>query len=207
MDTSPILNSPGDAPVEESKGWLFRRWGSRKKQKEPRGRSTLCAEGVVTDAKTDVKEVWFAGVHTGKCILVYHVYICSNLAFLDVGGGSTLDSDPQSLANISLRWMVREVIKAQCGILFDNGALARMGAMPNTGLGIEDFFPILNTNLDPEPTASYGKGVSAYNRNDDAVCVGPDKSAKQKAENELAGGGQKDLVDAKAPMHDELGFL
>ncbi|KAG6919254.1 hypothetical protein DXG01_008050 [Tephrocybe rancida] len=58
---------------------------------------------------TDVLEVWFSGCHG------------------DVGGGSVADKEPHSLANISLRWMVRQVQQARCGIIFDEQALERAG--------------------------------------------------------------------------------
>ncbi|KAG6835925.1 hypothetical protein H0H93_013260, partial [Arthromyces matolae] len=58
---------------------------------------------------TDVLEVWFSGCHG------------------DVGGGTVPDSEMRSLANVSLRWMVREVQLAICGILFDDRALDRVG--------------------------------------------------------------------------------
>ncbi|KAG6917348.1 hypothetical protein DXG01_002919 [Tephrocybe rancida] len=58
---------------------------------------------------TDVLEVWFSGCHS------------------DVGGGAVLDSEPHSLSNISLRWMVRQIQQANCGILFDEHALEHAG--------------------------------------------------------------------------------
>ncbi|KAG6902608.1 hypothetical protein C0995_014214 [Termitomyces sp. Mi166 len=58
---------------------------------------------------TNVLEVWFSGCHS------------------DVGGGNVPDTETHSLANISLRWMVREVQQARCGILFDEKALDRHG--------------------------------------------------------------------------------
>ncbi|KAF8628631.1 hypothetical protein AX15_003766 [Amanita polypyramis BW_CC] len=61
------------------------------------------------DEECDVLEVWFAGCHS------------------DVGGGAVPNNTDHSLANITLRWMVREVIGSQCGILFDEAALARNG--------------------------------------------------------------------------------
>ncbi|KAF9793319.1 hypothetical protein BJ322DRAFT_996824 [Thelephora terrestris] len=54
-----------------------------------------------------VEEVWFAGCHA------------------DVGGGTVADDCRYSLADISLRWMVKQVILSQCGILFDLAALRR----------------------------------------------------------------------------------
>lgn len=71
---------------------------------------------------TDVLEVWFAGCHG------------------DVGGGSVSNNTPHCLADISLRWMVRQVVLSQCGILFDQDALRRAN-IPNsvfTGIG----FPV-----------------------------------------------------------------
>jgi len=54
-----------------------------------------------------VQEVWFAGCHS------------------DVGGGAVEDAVRYSLGDISLRWMVKQVILSQCGIRFDAGALRR----------------------------------------------------------------------------------
>lgn len=64
--------------------------------------------------ETDVLEVFFAGGHA------------------DVGGGNDPNNTLHSLSNISLRWMLREIVKAQCGILFDNSALKRMGIPQST---------------------------------------------------------------------------
>ncbi|KIY51549.1 hypothetical protein FISHEDRAFT_36896 [Fistulina hepatica ATCC 64428] len=61
------------------------------------------------DADTDVLEVFFAGGHT------------------DVGGGAEPTGAKHSLAYIPLRWMIREVMASQCGILFDQMALAYFG--------------------------------------------------------------------------------
>jgi len=55
--------------------------------------------------ETDVREVWFAGCHS------------------DVGGGIAKDTKPNALSNVSLRWMVGEVMKADCGVLFNPVAL------------------------------------------------------------------------------------
>ena len=54
-----------------------------------------------------VQEVWFAGCHS------------------DVGGGAVEDAVRYSLGDISLRWMVKQVILSQCGIMFDAAALRR----------------------------------------------------------------------------------
>jgi hypothetical protein len=42
-----------------------------------------------------------------------------------VGGGEVLNTVKTSLANVTLRWMVGEVMKTQCGVIFDTAALQR----------------------------------------------------------------------------------
>ncbi|KAH9060461.1 hypothetical protein EDB87DRAFT_1562060 [Lactarius vividus] len=61
------------------------------------------------DAAKRVLEVWFAGSHS------------------DVGGGLAKDTKEHALSNISLRWMVREILKTQCHIRFDEAALNQWG--------------------------------------------------------------------------------
>ncbi|KAG8830510.1 hypothetical protein FRC18_007956 [Serendipita sp. 400] len=65
--------------------------------------------GSLNTADRSVEEVWFSGVHS------------------DVGGGSEVDNARICLANIPLRWMLHEIVKAECGILFDNAELDRLG--------------------------------------------------------------------------------
>ena len=43
---------------------------------------------------------------------------------VDIGGGSVSNATKDCLADIPLRWMVRQVEEAQCGIVFDSDALA-----------------------------------------------------------------------------------
>ena len=50
---------------------------------------------------------------------------CLLLIPTDVGGGIAKDTKPNALSNVSLRWMVREVMKADCGVLFDLAALSQ----------------------------------------------------------------------------------
>lgn len=54
-----------------------------------------------------------------------HILLIWSLNYIDVGGGSVPDAEENELGNISLRWMVKEVMKTQCGILFDEAALKR----------------------------------------------------------------------------------
>jgi uncharacterized protein (DUF2235 family) len=58
-----------------------------------------------SDTNKGVLEVWFAGCHC------------------DVGGGDVEDTEQHALSNIPLQWMVREIMKTRCHILFDETAL------------------------------------------------------------------------------------
>ncbi|KIJ51595.1 hypothetical protein M422DRAFT_120651, partial [Sphaerobolus stellatus SS14] len=53
--------------------------------------------------------VWFAGCHC------------------DVGGGSVENHVRPNLAHIPLRWMIREIFKANIGIIFNIEALLIIG--------------------------------------------------------------------------------
>ncbi|KAG0703790.1 hypothetical protein DFH29DRAFT_915099 [Suillus ampliporus] len=66
---------------------------------------------------SDVLEVWFSGCHS------------------DIGGGNVGNSVEVSLAQITLRWMVEQVMLSQCGIVFDEEALERVG-MPLSSLPV-----------------------------------------------------------------------
>ncbi|CAE6520183.1 unnamed protein product [Rhizoctonia solani] len=64
------------------------------------------------EQETDVLEVWFAGGHG------------------DIGGGAEEDNQEFQLSNISLRWMIRQIISSGCGIHFDERALSAMHISP-----------------------------------------------------------------------------
>ncbi|KAH7909231.1 hypothetical protein BJ138DRAFT_1011235 [Hygrophoropsis aurantiaca] len=89
---------------------------------EPQGRILVVEESVAPGpavppeppTPTDVLEVWFAGCHS------------------DVGGGEVTNSTTVSLAQITLRWMVEQVVLSQCGIEFDEAALTQSGIPPST---------------------------------------------------------------------------
>lgn len=81
--------------------------------------------------KTDVLEVWFVGTHAGACVFprchspLFTLGIC-----IDVGGGNIVQ--PPSLARIPLRWMVRQCVLANTGIMFHVDGLLRLGLNPDT---------------------------------------------------------------------------
>ena len=45
---------------------------------------------------------------------------------LDIGGGAVPNSTQHSLADITLRWMVRQVVDSTCGVLFVKDALDQL---------------------------------------------------------------------------------
>ncbi|KAI9444639.1 hypothetical protein H4582DRAFT_2094508 [Lactarius indigo] len=106
--------------------------------------------------ETDEKEVWFVGCHT------------------DVGGSSTPNSEPHSLANIPLRWMLQEIIRADCGIMFDLDAFARWDIPITIG---RDLYPSISLATNQ----AGGSGADAG---------GPENQA--------------DLLDVVQPTHDQL---
>ncbi|KAK0187751.1 hypothetical protein F5146DRAFT_934699 [Armillaria mellea] len=59
---------------------------------------------------TNVLEVWFAGY---------------------IGGNEPMADPPHSIGNIPLRWMIRQVISSQCGIIFDETALSKVEIRPS----------------------------------------------------------------------------
>ncbi|KAF8323141.1 hypothetical protein DL93DRAFT_2070644 [Clavulina sp. PMI_390] len=65
---------------------------------------------IPTGKGTDCKEVYFAGCHA------------------DIGGGSVPSHTKWALENIPFRWMIKEILEAQPGIIFrDDPRLAEMG--------------------------------------------------------------------------------
>lgn len=58
---------------------------------------------------TDVLEVWFAGAHA------------------DIGGGAVPNDERHKLANIPLRWMIRQAFECNTGIIFKTKMLAEYG--------------------------------------------------------------------------------
>jgi len=62
-----------------------------------------------TPFETDVLEVWFVGAHA------------------DIGGGAVSNVERHKLAQIPLRWMIRQAFECNTGILFKTAVLAEHG--------------------------------------------------------------------------------
>ncbi|KAB5593236.1 hypothetical protein CTheo_3318 [Ceratobasidium theobromae] len=117
---------------------------------------------------TNVKEVWFAGCHS------------------DVGGGNVSDTETYSLANITLRWMVRECVLANTKILWNEPRLRQ-----------------LRIDISPE-RLEVSRMITA---NAQTVSQGPAPSYERHFAPHLASFGDRDeLQDARAPIHDSLVF-
>ncbi|KAI0078127.1 hypothetical protein K474DRAFT_1771218 [Panus rudis PR-1116 ss-1] len=98
-----------------------------------------------SDHVTDVKEVWFAGVHT------------------DVGGGSVRNDTPNTLARIPLRWMIRECFRCNTGIIFDAVMLHQLGLnvyLGNEGRPVLGEQPARLPLTDPDSTVKARKKPS-----------------------------------------------
>lgn len=159
---------------------------------------------------TDVLEVWFAGCHG------------------DVGGGTVPNGTAHSLSDISLRWMVRQVAQAQCGIMFDSDALRLARVPPETfaGPGLPLTPPAPSTPL-PTPASPHAspkkiprKPPLAVGTNGAAVAAtapAPGEAGQRALEsfgygatNGCANGNGSDAaaeaarLDACAPLYDQL---
>ncbi|KJA23235.1 hypothetical protein HYPSUDRAFT_138053 [Hypholoma sublateritium FD-334 SS-4] len=116
--SSASLSEAGSQERKKKKRWsFFGRRGSVTVKKTGKSIAPVLVED--DGEPDDVLEVWFSGCHS------------------DVGGGSVSNDTTSSLANIPLRWMIREVVASGCGILFDSSALMRA-----------------NITLSPEPTSA-----------------------------------------------------
>jgi len=133
------------------------------KDGDKKSKSAQDTAGGETDEQYDTneKEVWFVGCHT------------------DVGGGSTPDTDAYAVADIPLRWMLQEIVQAECGIQFDYDALAKWGIPTNIG---RDTY----TATSPAADQTNGSGTSAGG----PVTENP-----------------SDALDVVKPIHDQLKAL
>ena len=74
-------------------------------------------------------EVWFAGCHS------------------DVGGGAVGNETYHAFANISLWWMVKQVILSNCGVLFDAAAVRTAASGVSTIVSPAHPVPTTGTDL------------------------------------------------------------
>lgn len=135
---------------------------------------------------TDILEVWFAGCHAGMPIGERHGDAADS-ACIDIGGSAVSNTTKKCLSNITLYWMMREVVEAQCGISFDSAALLREN-IPDSILAGSTQDPTDGTTITspPLPTSS-SLGDSASG-----------DTTKSGVQTPQSG------IDALQPIHDEL---
>ncbi|KAI6161302.1 hypothetical protein EDD17DRAFT_1759354 [Pisolithus thermaeus] len=127
----------------------------------------LCTQPV---KQTNVEEVWFAGCHC------------------DVGGGAVKNGARNSLARIPLRWMIREIFKADVGILFYRSMFRHVGMDPSK-------------LLSPRPPIIFNSPIKAgYVR----LCRDHDEAVQCNPNGELVSEELEDLYDACSDIHDQL---
>ncbi|KAL4070335.1 hypothetical protein J3A83DRAFT_3177617 [Scleroderma citrinum] len=123
--------------------------------------------------ETDVEEVWFSGCHC------------------DVGGGSVENGTRYSLARIPLRWMIREIFKANISILFHSSMFHEIGLDPET----------LYPHVLKRPEAIYGDAPEVDCNEE----LGPEKPVIQCDPNgTFVNEEYEDLSDALSPTYDQL---
>jgi len=111
MPTQVDTICPPSKPSEPETIWkkTMRRLGRHPSKAGPpsKEKPPPIATELAPTVNCDVNETWFAGGHS------------------DVGGGAVDNSVVHSLSDIPLRWMIRQVVLSQVGILFDPEALVR----------------------------------------------------------------------------------
>ncbi|KAL4252473.1 hypothetical protein ABKN59_002784 [Abortiporus biennis] len=142
----PKPKADGSSPTSSYTQANFRRHAPERAQTLTKAYEDLI-NSRTTVGKSDVQEVWFAGVHTGNYFLhPLHPRLETNdsLNVVDVGGGSVANGTRYSLARIPLRWMIRECFKCDTGIIFDAALLQQAGLR----IVVKDDCPVL-TDLPP----------------------------------------------------------
>lgn len=144
-----------------------------------------------SEQTTDIEEVWFAGCHC------------------DVGGGSVSNKTRNSLARITLRWMIRECFKTNTGIMFDSQALRSIGLDPST------LYPFVTPRAPPLPLGS--NRIAKVPSNPIPVRLHAHLVKKRKEHPEVVGLSEgvhasaqvgteeeEELKDALSPAYDQL---
>ncbi|KAL7280019.1 hypothetical protein ACG7TL_006433 [Trametes sanguinea] len=140
---------------------------------------------------TDVLEVWFAGCHG------------------DVGGGNVANNVEVSLSDITLRWMVREVVLAQCGIAFDEAALVRAN-IPESIFRGEGFPLPAQTTFSRHPQHNgfsvdeAGSNTAASQDGSNGGAHAPLPKSEPRPTEATPDDGLDCSADALAPLHDML---
>ena len=99
-------------------------------------RESLCPDSTRTENDIEgVIEMWFAGVHSGTFDFThlrlkqceFQLTYSTSLLISDVGGSSVKDIEAYSLGHITFRWMMQEIDRTGCGILFNYHTIRDLG--------------------------------------------------------------------------------
>lgn len=183
---------------------------------------------------TDIEEVWFS-VRPSTCF-VNEICLCHNvlaglslwyvpslttttlsrsLFRVDVGGGSVNNKTRNSLARISLRWMVRECFKTNTGMMFHSHRLRDIGLDPTT------LFPFVTPRPSPLPVGSatvakvttpsrFKRIFSRVNKEPASGIVASSSASTSSTEKKadisisIRTEEEEDLYDAMSPVYDQL---
>ncbi|KAF7339199.1 hypothetical protein MVEN_01997300 [Mycena venus] len=133
---------------------------------------------------THVEEVWFAGCHC------------------DVGGGSVLNGTRPNLANIPLRWMIRECFKAGTGMVFSATELTELGIEPS------HLYPDVHPRLDVDAVTRGSQTIRAIEAPGWVPWAKSALTSMPKTPQEPTvppmSEEERDACDALAPLYDQL---
>jgi hypothetical protein len=132
----------------------------------------------------------------------------------DIGGGAEKNEERHKLANIPLRWMLRQCFDCNTGILFDTAALA------NQGLDMHTLWPTYRTpqipTLHPAPSVVdmyERKTLAPLHRRSALLRIGEHEEAKDEEDfstfrnshqSALLSESDEEYFDARAPINDQL---
>ncbi|KAI0053464.1 hypothetical protein FA95DRAFT_1531273 [Auriscalpium vulgare] len=131
--------------------------------------------------QSDSLEVWFAGCHC------------------DVGGGSVPNGTRNSLARISLRWMIRQIFLAGTGIQFHRNTFADIGMDPTS------LYPIVLPRPPalPATPSLAGKSARTVREQTEGTLVEEPQAAEDAAAT-MRSEEEEDAADAVSPLYDML---
>jgi hypothetical protein len=107
------------------------------------------------------------------------------IIILDIGGGCEVNDAPRDLSNVPFRWMLHEIVKAKCGILFDDKGL--------------DY---LKVPSDCVPRGGMSSIPIRLRVSSDATAIGDEEPSKG-----IMSWKEADRLDAAAESHDMLKLL
>jgi len=112
----------------------------------------------------------------------------------DVGGGSVANATRHNLARIPLRWMIRQCFILKTGILFHKNMFKNIGLDPET------LYPHV---IHRPPLVHYTPGCLAH-RFDPPINFAKDYKQTVKFEEPFINEEEEDMLDALAPIYDQL---